>query len=201
MTEIRLESPESEIERDILRAFGWSIIEFEGVLFQKFLLIAGLNTIMTLDTFRKHLSNMESKGYVAPLRFQGIPSWKKLVVEDRIEDTLHPRRIEKRTPSEGVKRVDSSEHIVTDTKILAEDIIKILKGKLFPGRRNDEITDRVLRKHVMEMRRALSESEEHFLHYLDEYLAVAKPELTQILRARGEDLVMLSLRLAESHHL
>ncbi len=201
MSEMTMQGPESEIERDILRAFGWSIIEFEGVLFQKFLLIAGLNTIMTPETFRKHLSRMESKGYVAPLRFQGIPSWKKLVVEDRIEDTLHPRRIEKRPYSQERKKTRPEEHMVTDTRILAEDILKILKSKMFPGRARDEITDHVLRNHVMEMRRALSESEASFLQYLDEHLATVKPELEQILRARGENLMMLSLRLAESHNL
>jgi len=49
----------------VVRAFGWSIIEFEAVLFQKFLAMSAPYSLMTEDVFRKHLKNMESKGYLA----------------------------------------------------------------------------------------------------------------------------------------
>ncbi|TFF67924.1 hypothetical protein EU520_01145 [Candidatus Thorarchaeota archaeon] len=121
------------------------------------------------------------------------------MVEDRIADTLHPRRIERRTPSVEDRSAEPEERLVTDTRILADDILNTLRSKLFPGRERNNMLEHILRKHIMEMRRALNESEEEFLRYLDENLASVKPEMQQILRARGENLMMLSLRLAESH--
>ena len=68
---MRSEDQEREREIGIVRAFGWAVIEFEAVLFQKFLMMSAKTSLMTEDMFRKHLKSMEAKGFVAPIDFQG----------------------------------------------------------------------------------------------------------------------------------
>ena len=61
------EEMEREIEIGIVSAFGWAVIEFEAVLFQKFLVMSGPTSLITEDMFRKYLLNMEAKGFVSQL--------------------------------------------------------------------------------------------------------------------------------------
>ena len=74
---------EIEIEKTIIKAFGWSIIEFEAVLYHKFLIFSGPTSVLTDDMFRKHLMRLHSKCFIAPLNFQGRKGWKKLVPKSR----------------------------------------------------------------------------------------------------------------------
>ena len=80
------EEMEREIELGIVSAFGWAVIEFEAVLFQKFLVMSGPTSLITEDMFRKYLLNMEAKGFVSPVDFQGRKAWKRLVIESEIEE-------------------------------------------------------------------------------------------------------------------
>ena len=77
---LETELVENEIELGIIRSFGWSIIEFEASLFQKFLQLSAPASIITEHDFKKHLKEMHSKGYVSPLEFQGKRAWRKLVI-------------------------------------------------------------------------------------------------------------------------
>ena len=76
------EDAEREIEAGIVRAFGWAVIEFEAVLFQKFLVMSATSSLMTEEMFRKYLKDMEAKGYISPVNFHGndwslSQKWKK----------------------------------------------------------------------------------------------------------------------------
>ncbi|MDF1538687.1 MAG: hypothetical protein P1Q69_07275, partial [Candidatus Thorarchaeota archaeon] len=83
MSEVQLpDDLERNIERDIVSAFGSSLIEFEAVLLQKFLMLSAAHSLITDRMFRKYLVQMHAKGYVTPVDFQGKRCWKRLIVED-----------------------------------------------------------------------------------------------------------------------
>ena len=83
---LHADDQEREIEIGIVSAFGWAVIEFEAVLFQKYLLMSAPRSLITEDMFRKYLMNMEAKGFVSPIEFQGKKAWKRLVIESEIEE-------------------------------------------------------------------------------------------------------------------
>lgn len=60
------EERENGIETSVVHSFGSAIIEFEDVIFQKFLIMSGPNSVVTKEQFGRILSRMHSKGYVAP---------------------------------------------------------------------------------------------------------------------------------------
>ncbi|MHA1772128.1 MAG: hypothetical protein ACTSYL_01495 [Candidatus Thorarchaeota archaeon] len=190
---------DEEIERDILRSFGWSIVEFEETLYHKYLMMSAPHSLLSKEQFDKFLRDMHAKGYVAPLSLLGSKAWKKLVVEDAIEDTLRPRKI--RIASEKEKRatpVRSRGFVVSEAHIIASDILHTIENKLFPGQiRNPRIEER-MKKHVSEMRRALTQSRNNFLEYLNKQAPTLKGPMELILSSKGENLLLVSLRLIES---
>jgi len=199
--DIGLTQREAESELDIIRAFGWSIIEFEEVLFQKFLIMSGPNSIMTREMFAKNLAGMHSKGYIAPLEFLGRKVWKRLVVADVMEDTLSPRPMktvpvgtETTLPGSGVRQVPE-EHLVSESRVIAEDIVRTMRSGLFSGRDPDQRAKEILKRHASGMRRALSESRQGFLDYVRSNTPQVSEEMQTILSSKGEELVLLSLRL------
>ena len=64
------EAIERDIESGIIRSFGHSIIDFELILFQKFLNMSGPHSVTTEAIFRKHLTLMHAKGF---------QQWKRLI--------------------------------------------------------------------------------------------------------------------------
>lgn len=191
-----------ELERDILSAFGSAIIQFEIDLHQKLMVMSARHSLVTPDVFKKLLQDMYSKGYVSPFELHGRKAWKKMVIEDRIGDALTPRRM--RTIG-GTKTVltdipglrDTAEHRVSESRILADDIVHTLYVKLFAGRTPDEQTGRAVVAHARAMRRALMESRGDFLDYLRTNAPTVQDEMKQLLETRGEDMLLVSLRLIE----
>ena len=82
---------EREIEIGIVSAFGWSVIEFEAVLFQKFLVMSGPTSLITEDMFRQYLRNMEAKGYVSRERVHGERAFRRLLAEEDLPQSILPR--------------------------------------------------------------------------------------------------------------
>jgi len=196
-----------EIEIAVVRAFGWSVIEFEAVLFQKYLVMSAAKSLMTEDMFRKLLKSMEAKGCITPVDFQGKRAWKRLVIESDIDD--EPRTpeevralIEKAKVSE--KKSDElqkplKDHAVSESKALAETILRYLEmgmpSRIKVKRRIGEPT---LINHIEAMHRALSDSKEDFLRYVSKNLPRVYEDMKKLLNARGEDILLLSLRVLES---
>jgi hypothetical protein len=88
------EDIEKEIEIAVIRAFGWAVIEFEAVLYQKFLVMSASSSLMTEVTFKKHLKSMQAKGYISPIDFQRKCAWKRQVVESDIdEEAMTPEEV------------------------------------------------------------------------------------------------------------
>jgi len=191
------------MEVDIIRSFGWAIIEFEASLFQKYLQLSGANSIITEPQFKKYLKEMHAKGYVSPLDFQGKRAWRKLVIESDLEEELQDeeeirRIIEKaRETRKRLKKKRMSPHdkLVTESRVIAEEILRTLKRKVITGEvTGTEATD-VLLRHVRGMRRALADSSAEFLEYVKTNIPSMTKPMEKILDSKGEDVLLLSLRL------
>ena len=203
---MRSEDMEREMEIAVVRAFGWSIIEFEAALFQKFLVMSAPTSLMTEDMFRKHMKNMEAKGYVAPVDFQGKRGWKRLIIESDFEDTdltpeevkefIEKAKLEERKKKTGKKK---SEKAVSESRALAEIIMRYLEMGM-PTRVvvKRKIGEPTLIDHVGFLHHALAESKETFLKYVRKNLPRVYDEMEKILNAKGEEVLLRSLRVIES---
>ncbi|MBD3406735.1 MAG: hypothetical protein GF411_11525 [Candidatus Lokiarchaeota archaeon] len=197
MTDV-MDRSEQEIERAIIRSFGYSVIEFEPVLFHKFLIVAGAHSVITPEIFRAFLRKMHSKGYISPLDFQGKRSWRKLVVEDQIFDESEGKRIETSRSIDSYRQIQASkEKVVTESKTLAEDMLRTIEAKLRQeGARNAQLKA-LASEHVQNMRRALSRSEESFYQYVENMLPTLYKSFKALLKAKGTDILLPALRYLE----
>ncbi len=196
-----------EIEIAIVRSFGWSIIDFEAVLYQKFLVLSAATSLMTEDMFRKHLKNMQAKGYVVPVEFQGKRAWKRLVIETDIDEpAMTPEEVKEfleQAKEKMPERKDRSglkgEKVVSESKALAESVIKSLeKGMSDRPPRKRRIGDLTLIDHVEAMHRALADSKDDFLIYIRSHFPKVYKDMERILNSKGEEALLLSLRVIES---
>ncbi|MHA1136670.1 MAG: hypothetical protein ACTSSE_09300 [Candidatus Thorarchaeota archaeon] len=204
---MRPEEIEREIEVGVVRTFGWSVIEFEAVLYQKFLVMSAASSLMTEDRFKKHLRNMEAKGFISPVDFQGKRAWKRLVIESELnEETLTPEEvrafIEQAKANEKKKKKlkkQKGENIVSESKALAESILQYLEmgmpSRIKIKRRIGEPT---LIDHVESMHHALAVSKEEFLKYVRKHLPRVYEDIEKLLDSKGEEVLLRSLRVIES---
>jgi hypothetical protein len=200
----RLEEREKSIETSVVYSFGPAVIEFEDVIFQKFLIMSDANSVTTKEQFTKILSRMHSKGYLAPVEFLGRRAWRRLVVEDRLEDRLEPISVQRQsgeiaTPpkSERLRR-EPDERLVSESRLIAEDLLTTMRGKLLGGRNLDAKARQFLVRHAAEMRRALTDSREELLRYVRFNTPSMSEPMQRILNSKGEDVLLLSLRLIET---
>lgn len=201
------EEAEKDIERGVIRAFGSAIIEFEAVLFQKYLLLSASRSIITEDDFRKHLRKMHAKGYLNPMEFHNRRVWRKLIVESDIDEhALTPEEIqeilEQAKAASGKTRnylPKARERLVSESKSMAQDLRDSIKSKLAKIEGREKATeDRVL-QHVRRMRRALTDSKRGFLEYVRLNLPDLSKPMEKILDSKGEDILLLSLRIIEAN--
>jgi hypothetical protein len=198
------EDLEREREIGIVGAFGWAVIEFEAVLFQKFLVMSGPTSFITEEMFRKYLLNMEAKGYISPLEFQGKRAWKRLVIETEIEEpAMTPEEVikfiaEAQEAGKKKKKKKAGEHRIRESKTLADNIIRTLE-QVMPGtRKQKKPWESSLLEHVEGMHKALIESKEEFLNYIKKNIPPAYQPLQKLLNTNGEEMLLLSLRVIES---
>jgi len=196
---------ERDIEIDIVSAFGWAVIEFEAVLFQKFLVMSAPRSLITEDMFRKYLMNMEAKGYVSPVDFQGKKAWKRLVIEADIEEpAMTPEEVKQFIAKAQVASKKKKGHDVTsdyrmrESKKLAENIIRTLEQVMPKTRNRRRPWEPTLIDHIEGMHRALVESKDEFLRYLKKNIPSAYDPMKKMLNSRGEEMLLLSLRVIES---
>ncbi|MHA2140920.1 MAG: hypothetical protein ACXADC_03810 [Candidatus Thorarchaeota archaeon] len=197
---------ERDIEVNIVRAFGWSIIEFEAVLFQKYLHMSGPSSVMLEEDFKKYLKEMHAKGFVSPLEFQGKRAWRKLVIESDMEEDLQDEEeirelIEKAKKSRHkLRRKKKTPHgrLVTESRVIAEEILRILRTKVVLGVMSKQKARDLLIRHVEGMRRALVDSPNEFLRYVRKNLPGMRKPMEQILVSKGQDVLLLSLRLIDT---
>ncbi|MHA2372106.1 MAG: hypothetical protein ACXAEB_03755 [Candidatus Thorarchaeota archaeon] len=201
------EEVEREIERDVIRSFGSSIIEFEAVLFQKFLIFSGPRSVLTEGMFRKHLTRMHSKGYISPLDFQGRRSWKKLVVEEEIEeerqspdDIEDVLRLSLSIPPESKRSAPlPKEKLVSESSIIADNLRQTILDRLPEEGQIDSRKQIQLNELIKGMRRALSVSRRGFLQYVINNVPNLRVPMVEILDSKGEEVLLLSLRILETN--
>ncbi len=201
------EEIEREIEIAVVRTFGWSVIEFEAVLFQKFLIMSVVKSLMTEEIFRKHLKSMEAKGYLSPVEFQGKRAWKRLIIEsDFDENILTPEEVKdllKKAKAERKRRTTQekpqSEKIVSESKALAVIILRFLEISM-PSRVKvkRKIGEPTLIDHVESLHHALVVSRESFLNYIRKNLPRVYDEMEKVLNTKGDEVILRSLRFIES---
>lgn len=201
------EDIEREIEIAVVRTFGWAVIEFEAVLFQKFLHMSAPKSLMTEDIFRKHLKSMEAKGYLSPVEFQGKRAWKRLIIESDFEEfVLTPEEVKDllmkakaKSKRKASQKKPQSEKIVSESKALAVIILRYLEISM-PSRIKvkRKIGEPTLIDHVESLHHALVESRESFLKYIRKNLPRVYDEMEKVLNAKGEEVILRSLRVIES---
>ncbi len=191
------ENHDSETYVDILRAFGWALVEFEDTLYNKYLVMSAKHSLLPREEFNRQLLRMHARGLISPLRLHGHKAWKKLVVEDTAGQGLVARTIETEDSAER-RPAHYRRFMVSDSRILAEDILRTMKTKLYPERDLDQVREDI-KRHAAAMRRALCSSRNEFLRYLDEKAPSLRELLSTILSSKGEDVLLVSLRLIETH--
>ncbi|MFW9833994.1 MAG: hypothetical protein ACFFEK_08375 [Candidatus Thorarchaeota archaeon] len=197
---------EREIEIGIVGAFGWAIIEFEAALFQKFLVMSGPTSLITEDMFRKYLMDMEAKGYITPVEFQGKRAWKRLVIEAEIEEpAMTPEEVkefiakaQETSKKKKKKRDVSSRRRVEESTKIAEEVIRTLEQVMPKAKLGKKPWEPTLISHVEGMHKSLMGSKDEFLQYLKKNIPSAHEPMKKILKSEGEEMLLLSLRLIES---
>ncbi len=191
------------LETNVIRAFGWSLIEFEMTLYQKFLSLSIEGSLMAFEEFKEILRNMESKGFLQELSFQGKKAFRKLIVDSELQTSAKPsqpndemrlaiggmkaRTLEKKTES---KRVDAEK--------LGQKILQSLKDWLLKESGLSQIDVVILRECIEEIRIALSKSEEEFIECLScEYPGILA-EVNEALDSYGSDSLIQGLQKIES---
>jgi hypothetical protein len=84
---------------------------------------------------------------------------------------------------------------VTESRIIAEDILSTLRDKVIRGEMSDDAAKVILMQHIEGMRRALLDSSDAFMRYVRKNIPGMRKPMSHILASKGEDVLLLSLRL------
>ena len=194
------------LELDIMRSFGWAVVETEDALYQRYLHLSAARSLMPKVIFRSQLRNMEAKGYVSTLRLHGKKAYRRLLIGKDIGKELHPQvpldemRLAlgslKAKPKFGKKiRSKVTTDVVEDSDIIGQEIQRALESWML--RDSGRISKGAVHAHVANMMAALHESEEELFEYVRIELPGLLVEIGQILRTYGTDFLLLTLRLTE----
>jgi hypothetical protein len=195
------------VELDIMRSFGWAVVETEDALYQRYLHLSAARSLMLEDTFRSFLRKMEAKGYVSSLTLHGKRAYRRLLIGKEIGKELHPQvpldemRLAlgslKARPKFGKKiRSKVTSEVVDDSDIVGKEIQHALESWML--RDSGKISKGAVHAHVANMMAALQESEEELFEYVRIELPWLLVEIGQILRTYGTDFLLLTLRLTEN---
>jgi hypothetical protein len=194
------------LELDIMRSFGWAVVETEDALYQRYLHLSASRSLMPEANFRSHLKKMEAKGYVSSMTLHGQRAYRRLLVGKDIGKELHPKvpldemRLAlgslKAKPKFGKKiRSKVTTEVVEDSDIVGQEIQRALENWML--RDSGRISKGAVHAHVANMLNALNESEEELFDYVRIELPGLLAEIGQILRMYGTDFLLLTLRLTE----
>ncbi len=196
---------ERRIESDIVQAFGSSLIEFEAVLLQKFLMFSAAHSLINDKIFRKYLNQMHAKGYVSPVDFQGRRCWKRMIVEEDLESIdLSPEEV-RRVLREGqplipqyTDRTTPIGALVSDSSKVADEIRQIIRSSHYAGNPLTPETLLEIQRHAKYMHKALFDSPGEFLRYVKKNMPSILESMERMLRSKGENVLLISLRLVEA---
>jgi hypothetical protein len=193
-------------ELDVMRSFGWAVVETEDALYQRYLHLSAARSLMPEGTFQSFLRKMEAKGYVSSLKLHGKKAYRRLLVGKDIGKELHPQvpldemRLAlgslKTRPEFGKKRRSRiTTEVVEDSDIVGKEIQYALENWML--RDTGRISKGAVHAHTANMMAALKVSEEELFEYVRIELPGLLAEIGQILRTYGADFLLLTLLLTE----
>ncbi|MBN2228604.1 MAG: hypothetical protein JW779_03350 [Candidatus Thorarchaeota archaeon] len=203
------ETPPNEVELDIIRSFGWSLVEVEETLYERFLHLSSIRSLVPRDEFQTHLREMEAKGFISPIRLHGVKAYKRLLADKTIGKSIYPNvpldEIRLAVGSMRAKpRIEKSKEptkVTKDLLSMSESVAKAIQATLenWMLRETGRISKGAVYEHMRNMHHALSKSEEDLFEYIRTQTPGILIEVGQILRSRGPEFLLLSLRLAETN--
>jgi hypothetical protein len=194
------------LELDIMRAFGWAVVETEEALYQRYLHLSAARSLMPENTFRSFLRKMEAKGYVSPVKLHGKRAYKRLLVGKDIGMELHPQEPldemhlalgSLKAKSTFGKKIRSrvTPEVVEDSDVVGQEIQRVLESWML--RNSGKISKGAVHAHIANMMAALQRSEEELFEYVRIELPGLLAEIGLIMRTYGTDFLLLTLRLTE----
>ncbi len=206
--------PESEgktegptpFELDIMRSFGWAVVETEKALYQRYLNLSAARSLMPTKVFRTHLREMEAKGFVSSMKLHGKNAYRRLLIGKDVGKEIHPQvpldemRLAlgslKAKPKFGKKiRSRVTSEVVEDTGVVGQEIQSALETWML--RDSGRISKGAVHAHVANMMDALQESKEELFEYVRIEIPGLLTDLGQVLQLYGPDFLLLTLRVTE----
>ena len=201
-SEISARNP-SPTELDIIRSFGWAVVEFEETLFERYIHLSARSSLITFNDFRNQLRDMESKGYVASKRIHGKRSFKRLLVaEPKVpleEMRLVVGSLKAKLKHDKLDSLRVSEKLVSQSQIACRDLLGALQRCAMEEGGSSVSRRRFVYGHLGNMQKSLCESEESLFHYVRTQLPGMLIDVARILNQRGPEFLLLSLRIAETN--
>ncbi|MFW9842797.1 MAG: hypothetical protein ACFFES_18055 [Candidatus Thorarchaeota archaeon] len=194
------------LELDIMRSFGWAVVETEEALYQRYLNLSASRSLMPDSVFKNHLREMEAKGFVQSLNLHGKKAYRRLLIGKDVGAEIHPKvpldemRLAlgslKVQPEFGKKmRSRMSSDIAEDSEIVGQEIQKAIENWMLRDGR--KISKGSMHTHIENMMTALQESEEELFEYVRIEIPGLLSDLGQVLRTYGPDFLLLTLRVTE----
>ena len=194
--------PESEgktegptpFELDIMRSFGWAVVETEKALYQRYLNVSAARSLMPTKVFRTHLREMEAKGFVSSMKLHGKNAYRRLLIGKDVGKEIHPQvpldemRLAlgslKAKPKFGKKiRSRVTSEVVEDTDVVGQEIQSALETWML--RDSGRISKGAVHAHVANMMAALQESKEELFEYVRIEIPGLLTDLGQVLQLYG----------------
>jgi len=195
------------LELDIMRSFGWAIVETEDALYQRYLNLSASRSLMLQDEFRSHLKALEAKGYLAPMDFHGKRAYRRLLISNDIgkeilpKDPLDEMRLalgsRKVQPTRLQKSTRITPELIQESELVGTEIQNALERWL--KKEVGRISKGMLHAHMVNMQAALKESEEALFDYIRREIPGVLSEVGVALRMYGPDFMMLTLKLTEAN--
>jgi hypothetical protein len=157
------------LETNVIRAFGWSLIEFEMTLYQKFLNISVDGSLLTFEKFKEILREMESKGYLQELQFQGRTAYRKMIVDSELNKVTKPSQpIDEMRLAIGGRIAKSLEKRKRkeEEPSVGQKILQALRDWLLKESGLMEIDIQILHDCISDIREAIAKSDDTTLDLL-----------------------------------
>ncbi len=202
--DVRIDIPNT-LEQNVLRCFGWTVVAYEDTLFERFLHLSSMTSVISLEGFKHLLRKMESKGYLEPIDLHGRHAYRRLIIDDH----LTPQRpIDEMKLALGSRRAIKKLRPLVPPKItpelLAESQSTVYRflGELerclqreYIGRR---ISKSTLSLYLERMCKALTKSEDSFYDFLSITAPSILARAKTVVNTRGSEFMLLGLRIVDT---
>jgi hypothetical protein len=197
------------IEIDIMRSFGWTAIIYEDSLYERFLHLSSEASLTPFDVFRKHLLEMETKGYVSSFSLHGNRAYKRLFVEEQIGAPLYPRvpldeiRLalgsrKARQKRAAPRQLHITTEVIHESELVGRSILFELKRYLAMEHGVDAVRRSVLVEHIDKICQALCQDENTCYEYLRRKAPGVITSVRGVIDTKGPNFLLLGLKLIES---